>query len=111
MLASVVDKRVIAAALAIAVGIVAIVAYRQKDGRSPEQCEAEAERAVSKLQDRESIYGTAVLTDGADVMMRDRAGKIHRVDEDVFARQLGAGWRQATREDVRAGHVAACLDE
>lgn len=105
------ERRIIVAVLVVGAGIAAFVLYRQRSGRGVEECQAEAEAIVAKLQDRESIYGTAVLTDGNQVMMRDPDGNIHRVDEDVFARQLGVGWRQATKEDVRARHVATCLDE
>jgi hypothetical protein len=104
-------KRVVAAAVVVFVGIAVLVVYSRGGGRNREQCEAEAQQILAKLKDRESIYGTAVLADGNKVMMRDNDGRIHSVEQDVFARQLGAGWKQATREDVRARHVAECLGE
>lgn len=100
-------KRWIAAAVVV-LGAIAFAIYALRGGRSPAECNAEADAVVAKLKDRETIYGTAVLVENNQVLMRDREGKIQRVEQDVFARQLAEGWTQATREDVRADHLATC---
>jgi hypothetical protein len=104
-----VNKRLIFAALGVAAAVAAaIAAHGLRGGRTLEQCNAEADAAVAKLKDRETIYGTAVFVEGNQVLMRDSDGNIQRVEQDVFARQLAKGWTQATREDIRAHQLAVC---
>ncbi len=101
--------------IAIALAAGALIAagtgiYLRQQNALAAACHREADARAAERRYAETTYGIdALLVERGQILMRDPEGRIERVSEDVFARQLGQGWRPADEDEVRAADVEECL--
>ncbi len=99
-----------AAIAALAVLAVWGVVHFRRQRSLAAACHREADARAAERRYAETTYGIdAFLVERGQILMRDAEGRIERVNEDVFARQLGQGWRPADAEQVRAADIEACM--